>query len=104
MTTELAHVVGKVFPLIVDGCRRAAAVVQIVAALHGIAVERLRHGVADPETVEALHVEELTHGNKELPILMLCDTFNRVYWIRQGYNIGLADQLMDALRKIILKE
>ncbi|MBO7119635.1 MAG: transglutaminase domain-containing protein [Bacteroidaceae bacterium] len=61
-------------------------------------------GVADPETVEALHIEELTHGNEELPILMLCDTFNRVVWFRQGYNIGLADQLMDALRKVILRE
>ncbi|MBQ8454105.1 MAG: transglutaminase domain-containing protein [Bacteroidaceae bacterium] len=61
-------------------------------------------GVADPETFEAMHIEELTHGNKELPIVMLCDTFNRVVWFRQGYNIGLADQLMDALRKVILKE
>ena len=61
-------------------------------------------GVADPETLEAMHIQELTHGNEELPILMLCDSFNRVVWFRQGYNIGLADQLMDALRKIILKE
>lgn len=61
-------------------------------------------GVADPETVEALYVEELTHGNKELPILMLCDTFNRVYWFHQGYSIGLGDKLMDVLRKVILKE
>ena len=61
-------------------------------------------GVADPKTVEALHIQELTHGNEELPILMLCDTFNRVVWFRQGYNIGLADQLMDALRKVILGE
>ena len=61
-------------------------------------------GVADPATIEALHIQELTHGNEELPILMLCDTFNRVVWFRQGYNIGLADQLMDALRKIILGE
>ena len=61
-------------------------------------------GVADPETIEAMHIQELTHGNEELPILMLCDTFNRVVWFRQGYNIGLADQLMDALRKIILGE
>ena len=66
--------------------------------------ENVLFGVADPETVEALHIEELTHGNQELPILMLCDTFNRVYWIRQGYNIGLADQMMDALRKVILGE
>lgn len=61
-------------------------------------------GVADPETVEAMHIQELTHGNEELPILMLCDTFNRVVWFRQGYSIGLGDQMMDALRKIIMKE
>ncbi len=61
-------------------------------------------GVADPKTIEAMHIEELTHGNKELPLLLLCDTFNRVVWYRQGYNIGLADQLMAALRMVILKE
>ena len=61
-------------------------------------------GVADPETAEAMHIHELTHGNEELPILMLCDTFNRVVWFRQGYSIGLGDQMMDALRKIIMKE
>ena len=61
-------------------------------------------GVADKETIEAMHIPELTRGNEELPILMLCDTFNRVVWFRQGYNIGLADQLMDALRQIILGE
>ena len=61
-------------------------------------------GIADPETVEALHIQELTHGNEELPIIMLCDPFNRVVWFRQGYNIGLADQMMDALRKIITME
>ena len=61
-------------------------------------------GVADPKTIEAMHIEELTHGNEELPILLLCDTFNRVVWFRQGYNIGLADQMMDALRKLILGE
>lgn len=61
-------------------------------------------GVADPETVKAMHIQELTQGNEELPILMLCDTFNRVVWFQQGYSIGLADQMMEALRKIILKE
>lgn len=61
-------------------------------------------GVADPSTAASMHIEELTHGNKELPILMLCDTFGRVVWFRQGYNVGLADQLMDAIRQIILGE
>lgn len=61
-------------------------------------------GVADPKTIEEMHIEELTHGNEELPILLLCDTFNRVVWFRQGYSIGLADQMMDALRKLIMGE
>ena len=61
-------------------------------------------GVADQETVDAMHIEELTHGNMELPIIMLCDTFNRVYWFHQGYGIGLADKMMDVLRKVILGE
>ena len=61
-------------------------------------------GVADPATVEAMHIEELTHGNQELPILMLCDTFNRVVWFRQGYSIGLADQMMEVLRRLITGE
>ena len=47
---------------------------------------------------------ELTNGNTELPIVMLCDTFNRVVWFHQGYGIGLADQMMDVLRRIILQE
>lgn len=61
-------------------------------------------GVADPETVEALHIQELTHGSQELPILMLADTFNRVVWFRQGYSIGLGDQMMAAIIKVILGE
>ena len=61
-------------------------------------------GVADAETAEAMHIEELTNGNTELPIVMLCDTFNRVVWFHQGYGIGLADQMMDVLRRIILQE
>ena len=61
-------------------------------------------GVADPKTIEEMHIEELTHGNEELPIMLLCDTFNRVVWFRQGYSIGLADQMMDALRKLIMGE
>lgn len=59
-------------------------------------------GVADPETVQALHIQELTHGSQELPLLYLTDTFNRVVWYRQGYSIGLGDQMMAAITKIIL--
>ena len=61
-------------------------------------------GVADPKTIEEMHIQELSMGSEELPILMLCDTFNRVVWYHQGYSIGLADKLMDVLRKVILGE
>ena len=61
-------------------------------------------GVADPETIEAMHIQELSKGSEELPLIMLCDTFNRVVWYHQGYSIGLADKLMDVLRKVILGE
>ena len=61
-------------------------------------------GVADPETVEAMHIQELTKGNEELPILILADTFNRVYWLHQGYSIGMGDKIVDVLRRFILGE
>ena len=61
-------------------------------------------GVADEQTAQAMHIEELSHGSQELPIVMLCDTFNRVYWYHQGYSIGLADRMMDVIRKVILME
>jgi len=59
-------------------------------------------GVADSETVEAMHIQELTHGSEETPIFILADTFNRVLWLKQGYTIGLGDQVMDAIRHLML--
>lgn len=58
-------------------------------------------GVADPETVEAMHIQELTHGSDELPILMMADTFNRVIWFSQGYTIGIGEQVMKVIRKLL---
>ncbi len=61
-------------------------------------------GVADPETIEAMHIQELTHGSQELPILMMADTFNRVVWFHQGYTIGIADQIMSVIRQLTIHE
>ena len=61
-------------------------------------------GTADPETVEAMHIEELTHGSTDLPIVMICDTFNRVVWFHQGYTIGLGDQMMEIIRRLMMGE
>ena len=61
-------------------------------------------GAADPETIEAMHIQELTHGSQELPILMIADTFNRVVWFKQGYTIGIADQVMSVIRQLTIHE
>ena len=61
-------------------------------------------GVADPETAEAMHIQELTHGSQVLPILMMADTFNRVVWFQQGYTIGIVDQIMSVIRQLMINE
>lgn len=61
-------------------------------------------GVADPETIEAMHIQELTHGSQELPILLMGDTFNRVVWFQQGYTIGVVDQIMSVIRQLMIHE
>lgn len=58
-------------------------------------------GIADPETVAAMHIPELTHGSAELPIFMMCDTFNRVVWFRQGYSINMSTQIMDVIMQLM---
>ena len=58
-------------------------------------------GIADPQTVAAMHISELTHGSTELPIFMMCDTFNRVVWFRQGYSINMSTQIMDVIMQLM---
>lgn len=41
---------------------------------------------------------ELPTGDR--PIFIIADTFNRIVYISQGYNIGLGDRLIDILHKI----
>ena len=61
--------------------------------------ENVVFGIADKKTVEALGKNELSKG-EELPILFMADTFNRVVWSRQGYTIGLGEQLLQVIRKL----
>ncbi len=42
---------------------------------------------------------ELTDG-RELPVVLLADTFNRVVLAKQGYTIGIGEQINQALKKI----
>ncbi len=58
-------------------------------------------GIADPETVRAMHIPALTRGSTHLPIYMVCDTFGHVLWFHQGYTIGMDEKIMDAIRDLI---
>lgn len=40
----------------------------------------------------------LTEG--ELPIVIVADTFNRVVFVSQGYNIGMGEKLIDVLNRV----
>ena len=35
-----------------------------------------------------------------LPVFLICDTFNRVVFVSQGYTINLGEQLMKIIRKL----
>lgn len=35
-----------------------------------------------------------------LPLIIICDTFNRVVFVSQGYNIGTADRMLDVIHKL----
>lgn len=39
-------------------------------------------------------------NNTELPIFVIADTFGRVVFVRQGYTIGLGEQMMNVIRRL----
>ncbi len=49
-------------------------------------------------TAELVENLKLTPG--QYPIFIIADTFNRVVYVTQGYNIGLGKQIVDTLNKI----
>lgn len=44
--------------------------------------------------------QSLNLPTSDLPIFVIADSFNRVVFAIQGYNIGLGDQILDVLSKI----
>ncbi len=78
--------------------------------LHDIALKRaeldamghsmlMLDGAQNPEIV-ALLAEGLHLPNRDLPIVVIADSFNRIVWARQGYSIGMGEQLLNALKKL----
>jgi len=52
-------------------------------------------GKINAEVEEAM---KLTTPNR--PVFLICDTFNRVVFISQGYTIGLGEQMMGVIKKL----
>lgn len=52
-------------------------------------------GVSQAELIESLNLP-----SSDLPIFVIADSFNRVVFVTQGYNIGLGDQLLDTISKL----
>ena len=44
--------------------------------------------------------EQMKLTSPSLPIFLVCDTFNRVVFVQQGYTINLGEQLMKVIRKL----
>ena len=39
-------------------------------------------------------------SSASLPLILICDSFNRVVFIQQGYTIGIGEHLLRVLRKL----
>ena len=47
------------------------------------------------EAVEQLHL-----NSSALPIFLICDSFNRVVFVQQGYTIGIGEQLLKVIHQL----
>ena len=52
-------------------------------------------GTIRQEVIEQLHL-----SSSALPIFLICDSFNRVVFVQQGYIIGLGEQLMKVIHQL----
>lgn len=56
----------------------------------------------DLDGTNAKMIAEATHlrNSSEMPIFVIADTFGRVVFVRQGYTIGLGEQMMNVIRRL----
>jgi hypothetical protein len=52
-------------------------------------------GTIRQEVIEQLHL-----SSSALPIFLICDSFNRVVFVQQGYIIGLGEQLLKVIHQL----
>jgi hypothetical protein len=53
------------------------------------------YGTIKQEIMEQLHLT-----SSALPIFLICDSFNRVVFVQQGYTIGLGEQLLKVIHQL----
>ena len=44
--------------------------------------------------------EQMKLSSASMPLILICDSFNRVVFIQQGYTIGTGEHLLRVLRKL----
>ena len=52
-------------------------------------------GMIYKEVVEQMHL-----NSAALPIILICDSFNRVVYVQQGYTIGIGEQLLKVIHQL----
>ena len=51
-------------------------------------------------TIKKEVIEQLHLPNTSLPIFLICDSFNRVVFVQQGYTIGLGEQFLKTIHQL----
>ena len=54
----------------------------------------------DDNIKKAICKEMKLANDRQLPIFIIADTFNRIVFCQQGYTIGLGEQIADILKKL----
>lgn len=62
--------------------------------------EKLYFGI-DNNSVSLNEIKESLHlDNVSYPLFVIADTFNRIVWVSEGYNIGLGEKILSVLSSI----
>lgn len=73
---------------------------EIEAGMYGRLPSTVKYGVDKDGSVSAAVKAAMPSGGETLPLFIIADTFNKVYFASQGYTIGLGEQIQGVLGKL----
>ena len=73
---------------------------EIEAGMYGRLPSTVIFGVDKDGSVSAAVKAAMPSGGEALPLFIIADTFNKVYFASQGYTIGLGEQIQGVLGKL----